>query len=188
MSRAEYEHFLNFIFHILRSAEGKRKTLSWERVAGRSPDGCGAASRTGSVPPLFRRLRAAPSPRGRSGFSERVKIPSAVDGGEEEGQGHEGQAHRHRNLIHGRKGPGGVPGALFMLAEAPELHGVGDGLDALHGAQNQRNENGTGGLRNEYRKSGGCRLDTLRFYNRFNLLGLCGEERELLTWRIFCQA
>ena len=40
-------------------------TLSWERVAGRSPDGCGAARRTDLVPPLFRRLRAAPSPRGR---------------------------------------------------------------------------------------------------------------------------
>ena len=33
-----------------------------------------------------------------------------------------------------------------MLAEAPELHGVGDGLDALHGAQDQRDENGTGSL------------------------------------------
>ena len=41
------------------------KTLSWERVAGRSPDGCGAARGTGLVPPLFRRLRAAPTPRGR---------------------------------------------------------------------------------------------------------------------------
>ena len=29
-------------------------TLSWERVAGRSPDGCGAARGTGFVPPLFR--------------------------------------------------------------------------------------------------------------------------------------
>ena len=29
-------------------------TLSWERVAGRSPDGCGAARSTGLVPPLFR--------------------------------------------------------------------------------------------------------------------------------------
>ena len=43
-------------------------------------------------------------------------------------------------------------------------------------------------LRNEHRKSGVCCLDTLRFCDRFNLLGLCGEERELLTWRIFCQA
>ena len=30
-------------------------TLSWERVAGRSPDGSGAVRRTDLVPPLFRR-------------------------------------------------------------------------------------------------------------------------------------
>ena len=32
-----------------------KKTLSWERVAGRSPDGGGARSRTKFVPPLIRR-------------------------------------------------------------------------------------------------------------------------------------
>ena len=32
----------------------RNKTLSRERVAGRSPDGCGAACGTGLVPPLFR--------------------------------------------------------------------------------------------------------------------------------------
>ena len=40
-------------------------TLSWERVAGRSPDGCGAARGTGLVPPLFHRCGGPPSPRGR---------------------------------------------------------------------------------------------------------------------------
>ena len=40
-------------------------TLSWERVAGRSPDGCGARSRIKFAPPLIRRLWAASPPRGR---------------------------------------------------------------------------------------------------------------------------
>ena len=33
MSRAEYEHFLNFIFHILRPTEGKEKPSRKERVS-----------------------------------------------------------------------------------------------------------------------------------------------------------
>ena len=48
-------------------------TLSWERVAGRSPDGCGAARRTNPVPPLFRRCggtfpqgKVREAPAGRS--------------------------------------------------------------------------------------------------------------------------
>ena len=43
---------------------GREKTLSWERVAGRSPDGCGAVCRTKSVPPLIPRRRS-PSPPGK---------------------------------------------------------------------------------------------------------------------------
>ena len=53
-----------FLFHV---HPAKAKTLSWERVAGQRPDGCGAARRTKFVPPLFRLgFAEPPSPRGRS--------------------------------------------------------------------------------------------------------------------------
>ena len=46
--------------NLWKNTRGKRKTLSWERVAGRSPDGCGAGPRTGPgtapLPPLRRHL------------------------------------------------------------------------------------------------------------------------------------
>ena len=41
-------------------------TLSWERVAGRSPDGCGARSKSKFVPPLIRR-RGGTFPQGKVG-------------------------------------------------------------------------------------------------------------------------
>ena len=49
-------------------------TLSWERVAGRSPDGCGAARRTDLVPPLFRRCGGT-FPQGKV----RKRLPAGED-------------------------------------------------------------------------------------------------------------
>ena len=51
------------------------KTLSWERVAGRSPDGCGAVPRTNPVPPLFRRCGGT-FPQGKVRKRPRRRKPS----------------------------------------------------------------------------------------------------------------
>ena len=49
---------------------GAFHTLSWERVAGRSPDGSGAAGRTDLVPPLIRRCGGT-FPQGKVRFTSR---------------------------------------------------------------------------------------------------------------------
>ena len=53
----------------------REKTLSWERVAGRSPDGCGAVRRTDLVPPLFRRCGGT-FPQGKVRERPRRRKPS----------------------------------------------------------------------------------------------------------------
>ena len=69
---------------------------------------------------------------------EWVIEPSKADG---HGQADEqqGRAHAQGNEVPPGKGALGIPGALAVLAEAAQLHGVGDHIDPVQAGKNQRN-------------------------------------------------
>ena len=73
------------------------------------------------------------------GSEERVIEPSKADG---HGQADEqqGRAHAQGNEVPPGKGALGIPGALAVLAEAAQLHRVGDGINAVQAGQNQRQQ------------------------------------------------
>ena len=70
---------------------------------------------------------------------KRIVKPSKPDRhGQADEQQHDADCQRDK--IAAGKGAAGVPGALVMLAEAAQLHGVGDRVDAVQARQNQRQQ------------------------------------------------
>ena len=70
---------------------------------------------------------------------EWVIEPSKADG---HGQADEQQnrAHAQGNEVPPGKGALGIPGALAVLAEAAQLHRVGNGVDAVQTGQDERQQ------------------------------------------------
>ena len=73
------------------------------------------------------------------GSEERIIKPSKADG---HGQADEQQnrAHAQGNEVPPGKGALGIPGALAVLAEAAQLHRVGNGVDAVQAGQDERQQ------------------------------------------------
>ena len=103
--------------------------------------------RPGKLPPpqtgtgVYRMRPCGVMPQGRNFrfLHKRIVKPSKPD---RHGQADEQQydADCQRDKIAAGKGAAGVPGALVMLAEAAQLHGVGDRVDAVQARQNQRQQ------------------------------------------------
>ena len=79
-------------------------------------------------------------------LDERVIVAAAVQDGETQRDEHYGDARGDADNVHFAKFAAHVPGALFVFAEAAQHHGVGDGLNALHRRQHQRDEDAAGCL------------------------------------------
>ena len=73
------------------------------------------------------------------GSEERIIEPSKADG---HGQADEqqGRAHAQGNEVPPGKGALGIPGALAVLAEAAQLHRIGNGVDAVQAGQDERQQ------------------------------------------------
>jgi len=72
---------------------------------------------------------------------ERVVIDAVVDGhAHVDDQNQHQQASEHAQVVGALQRPAAVPGAGLRLAEAAQVHGVGDQLDAVHGCEDQRGQ------------------------------------------------
>ena len=66
--------------------------------------------------------------------------------GDQQRQEHQCGTDHNTDDIHLREFSAGIPGSLCPLAEAPQLHGIGDGFNPLHGGKDQGDQNGAGCL------------------------------------------
>ena len=89
----------------------------------------GGKSRAGHTPPL---------PRGIVSHKRVIKPP--VSDGNAKAERQQRRAQRHYGIVAFGKGAAGVPCAGLVFAKAAQLHGVGDGINAVQAGQNQRQQ------------------------------------------------